>query len=155
MLAFDVGRWVWSLSFSCGTEILYFHCCSPHSAPRHFDSLIDADCSVPVHVDARSLRQSFINPEHCPIQSSGLSGNTIFGFVNCNALSMDIAGRKLWVMIHGRKRNTTRPGAMDHDQHFLLCTSVPQDRSQKLHSAIVFRRQDARSYNSRVDPDYL
>ena len=75
--------------------------------------------------------------------------------MNCTALSMDIAGRPLWVMIHGRKPNTKRVGAMDHDQHLLLCASVLQDRSQKLHSAIVFRRQDARSYNSRVDPDYL
>ena len=38
-------------------------------------------------------------------------------------------------MIRGRKPNSKRAGAMDHSQHFLLCTSVPQDRPQKLHSA--------------------
>ena len=40
---------------------------------------------------------------------------------------MEIAGRALWVTIHGRKPNSTKPGAMDHDQHLLYCTSVPQD----------------------------
>ena len=56
------------------------------------------------------------------------SGNTIFGFTNATVLSTTIAGRDLWVTIHGRKPNSQKVGAMDHDQHLLLCTQVPQDR---------------------------
>ena len=54
-------------------------------------------------------------------------GSTIFGFTNSTALAANIAGRKLWVVVHGRKPNSKKPWCMDHDQHLILCTQVPQD----------------------------
>ena len=56
-----------------------------------------------------------------------LRGNTIFGFKNQTAIMIEIAGRPLWVMIHGRKPNSMKAGAMDHDQHLIYCPQVPQD----------------------------
>ena len=63
-----------------------------------------------------------------------VSGDTILGFRNQTALEIYMAGRPLWVVIHGTNPNDKVRGGLDHEQHLLLCTSIPQDpQVQKKH----------------------
>ena len=77
------------------------------------------------------FRKSYTSQKDSGVPASRRScvtpGNTIFGFTTCTALAVTIADRKLWVVVHGRKPNSKKPWCMDHDQHLILCTQVPQD----------------------------
>ncbi len=62
---------------------------------------------------------------YCEDSRYGIQGDTIFGFKNVSAISMDIGGKPFWVIIHGQKPNDRGMG-MPHDQHLVYCTQVPQ-----------------------------
>ena len=46
---------------------------------------------------------------------------------------MTTGGADIWVCIHGTKPNSDDPRSREHEQHLILCTEVPQDRSPSHH----------------------
>lgn len=57
----------------------------------------------------------------------GIQAGSICRFDNKCALAITTAGRDFWVTIGGTKPNVQNPRAMDHQQHLIMCTHVPQE----------------------------